>query len=307
VGGSEDAGFLEIQSLELEGLKMSKQKVVSLNISPMEIYEGRQMNGILGYDFLSRLVFEIDYSNNKIIFYDPKIFNYSGKGEALEIDLYGNTPHIKAIVDGKYEGMFNLDTGSRKSLDLNAPFVQEKGFLKKYPKAIEAFAGAGIGGQTKSLQARIKSIQIGSFLLKEPITGLSLAEEGAFKSEKTQGNIGGGILKRFKVIFDYEHKKVILEKNDSFDQKDELDKSGLMVIWKDRKFLINQIFKGTPTEKAKIEPGEEIISINDEPISKYTLSQLRELFTGKDGTKIKLQLKREDKQREVSFKLKSLI
>jgi hypothetical protein len=307
VGGSEDAGFLEIQSLELEGLKMSKQKVVSLNLSPMDIYEGREMDGILGYDFLSRFVFEIDYLNNKITFYDPKIFNYSGKGEALEIDLYGNTPHIKAIVDGKHEGMFNLDTGSRKSLDLNAPFVQEKGFLKKYPKAIEAFAGAGIGGQTKSLQARIKSIQIGSFLIKEPITGLSLAEEGAFKSEKTQGNIGGGILKRFKVIFDYEHKKVILEKNDLFDQKDELDKSGMMIIWKDGEFLINHIFKGTPAEKAKLEPGEEITSINDEPISKYTLSQLRELLSGKDGTKIKLQLRKDDKSREVSFKLKSLI
>jgi len=316
VGGSEDAGFLEIQSLELEGLKMSKQKLVSLNISPMEIYEGREMNGILGYDFLSRFVFEIDYQNNKITFYDPKIFNYNGRGETLELDLYGNTPHIKGIIDGKYEGLFTLDTGSRKSLDLNAPYVQEYEFLKKYPKAIEAFAGAGIGGQTKSLQARIKSIQIGSFLIKEPITGLSLAEEGAFKSEKTQGNIGGGILKRFKVIFDYEHKKVILEKNDLLEQKDELDKSGMMVIWKDGKFIINQIYKGTPAEKAKIEIGEEIISVNDEPVSKYSLSQLRDFFTGKDGTKIKLQLKKVDKSlttrrddnvREVTFKLKSLI
>ena len=316
VGGSEDAGFLELQSLELEGLKMSKQKLVSLNISPMEIYEGREMNGILGYDFLSRFVFEIDYENNKITFYDPKIFNYNGRGETLELYLYGNTPHIKGIIDGKYEGLFTLDTGSRKSLDLNAPFVQEYEFLKKYPKAIEAFAGAGIGGQTKSLQTRIKSIQIGNFLIKEPITGLSLAEEGAFKSEKTQGNIGGGILKRFKVIFDYEHKKVILEKNASFDQKDELDKSGIMVIWKDGKFIINQIFKGTPAEKAKIETGEEIISINDESVSKYSLSQLRDLFLSKDGTKIKLQLKKVDKSlttrgddnvREVTLKLKSLI
>jgi len=31
------------------------------------------------------------------------------------------------------------------------------------------------------------------------------------------------------------------------------------------------------------------------------------VLAGKDGTKIKLQLKKDDKQREVSFKLKSLI
>jgi len=316
VGGSEDAGFLELKSLELGELLMLKQKIVSLNLSPLDIYEGREMNGILGYDFLSRFVFEIDYQKNIITFYDPKIYNYTGKGEALEIELHHNTPHIKAIIDGKYEGMFNLDTGSRKSLDLHAPFVEEHEFLKKYPKAIEAFGGAGIGGQTKSLQTRIESIQIGSFLIKEPICGLSMAEEGAFKSEKTQGNIGGGILKKFKVIFDYDNKKMILEKNSSFEEKDEFDKSGLLIIRKDGKFLIHNVFKDSPAKKAKIKPGEEIISVNDEPVSKYSLSQLRELFTGKDGTKIKLQLKkvdkslttrREDKLREVSFKLRSLI
>jgi predicted aspartyl protease len=323
VGGSEDAGFLELNSLELGDLKMFQQKIVSLNLSPLNIYEGREIQGILGYDFLSRFVFEIDYQANIITFYEPKSFNYTGAGEVLEIELYGNTPHIKAIIDGEYEGLFNLDTGSRKSIDLHAPFVEKHGFLKKYTKTIEAFAGAGIGGQTKSLQTRIKSILIGNFLIKEPICGLSLAEEGAFKSEKTQGNIGGGILKRFKVIFDYEGKKIILEKNDLFDEKDELDKSGLLIVWKDGKFLIQNIFENSPARKAKIEPGEEIISINDEPVSRYTLSQLRDILTGKDGTKIKLQLKkvdkslttatpgsvprRDDKLREVSFKLKSLI
>jgi hypothetical protein len=307
VGGSEDAGFLELQSLQLGDLTMSQQKIVSLNLSPMNIYEGREMDGIIGYDFLSRFVFEIDYQNSRVTFYDPQSFNYTGKGEALEIELYGNTPHLKATVDGKYEGMFTLDTGSRKSLDLHAPFVKENGFLKRYPDAIEAFGGAGIGGETKSLQTRIKAIQIGNFTIKESITGLSLAEEGAFKSEKTQGNIGGAILKRFDVTFDYEHKKVFLEKNDYFDQKDEFDKSGLMILWKDGKFLIQRIYAGSPAEKAKIEPGEEIISINAEPVAKYSLSQLRDVLSGKDGTKIKLQLKKDDKSREVSFKLRSLI
>jgi predicted aspartyl protease len=307
VGGSEDAGFLELQSLQLGDLTMSRQKIISLNLSPMNIYEGREIDGIIGYDFLSRFVFEIDYQNSKLTFYDPQSFNYTGKGEALEIDLYGNTPHLKATVDGKYEGMFTLDTGSRKSLDLHAPFVKESGFLKRYPDAIEAFGGAGIGGETKSLQTRIKAIQIGNFTIKEPITGLSLAEEGAFKSEKTQGNIGGGILKRFDVIFDYEHKKVILEKNDYFDQKDEFDKSGLMIIWQNGKFMIQRIYAGSPAEKAKIEAGEEIISLNGDPAAKYSLSQLRDLLSGKDGTKIKLQLKKDDKSREVSFKLRSLI
>ncbi|HVP36728.1 MAG TPA: aspartyl protease family protein [Terriglobales bacterium] len=307
VGGSEDAGFLDLQSLQLGDLTMSKQKIISLNLNPMNIYEGREMDGIIGYDFLSRFVFEIDYQNSRVTFYEPQSFKYTGKGEALDIELYGNTPHLKATVDGKYEGMFTLDTGSRKSLDLHAPFVKENGFLKRYPDAIEAFGGAGVGGETKSLQTRIKAIQIGNFTIKEPITGLSLAEEGAFKSEKTQGNIGGGILKRFDVTFDYDHKKVFLEKNDYFDQKDEFDKSGLMIIWQDGKFLIQKTFAGSPAEKAKIQPGEEIISINEEPVAEYSLSQLRDLMSGKDGTKIKLQLKKDDKSREVSFKLRSLI
>jgi len=291
----------------LGDLMMSRQKLISLNLSPMNIYEGREMDGILGYDFLSRFVFEIDYENSRMTFYEPKSFNYTGKGDSLDIDLYQNSPHIKATVDGKYEGMFTLDTGSRKSLDLNAPFVKENGFFKRYPDAIEALGGAGIGGETKSLQTRIKAIQIGNFEIKEPITGLSIADEGAFKAEKTQGNIGGGILKRFKATFDYENRKVFLEKDDYFDQKDEFDKSGLMIIWQDGRFLIQRIYAGSPAEKAKIQEGEELIFVNGDPVTKYSLSQLRDVLSGKDGTKIKLQLKKDDKAREVTFKLKSLI
>ncbi|MDH4223683.1 MAG: aspartyl protease family protein [candidate division Zixibacteria bacterium] len=308
VGGSVDAGLTELQSLQLGELAMSNQKITSIDLSFLNTSEGKEVRGILGYDFLSRFVFEIDYQNSRITFYQPDIFKYSGTGESLEIELYNKIPSAKATIDGEYKGLFILDTGSGKSLDLNSPFVEEYKLLQKYPEAIEGFGCAGAGGEAKFLQARIKSIQLGSFLINEPICGLSVGtEKGVFKNEQTQGVIGAGILKRFKVIFDYEGKKIILEKNDSFYVRDEMDKSGLEFILKEGKYLVDKVYDNTSAKKASIEPGEEIISINDEPASKYTLNQLRDLFTGKDGTIIKLQLKKIDKLREVSFKLKSLI
>jgi hypothetical protein len=306
-GGSDSASLLKVNSVQLEDLLLREQNGVGFNLVPLEMYEGREINGILGYDLISRFVVEIDYYNKNITFYDPKNFQYSGQGEILDLEFSNNTPHIKAKIDGNYEGLFVLDTGSRKSLTLHAPFVKQHKFLEKYPNAIEAFAGAGIGGEAKALQTRIKSLQIGSFIINEPMTGLSTAQKGAFVSEKFQGSIGGGILKRFRVILDYGNKKMILEKNPSFNQKDEYDKTGMLILWKDKKFVVQQIVKNSPAEKAKIKMGDELLSLNGKPANAFTLEQMREMFQDKDGTVIKVEMKRGEGMKKFELKLKSLI
>ena len=61
VGGSVDAGFIELQSLQLGELALTKQKVASVDLSFLNTSEGKKVKGMLGYDFLSRFVFEINY------------------------------------------------------------------------------------------------------------------------------------------------------------------------------------------------------------------------------------------------------
>ena len=55
----------------------------------------------------------------------------------------------------------------------------------------------------------------------------SRAANGAFASTESQGNIGGMILEKFKIILDYKNNRVILEPNARFDDPIDYIRSGL--------------------------------------------------------------------------------
>lgn len=305
--GADKAMLLKINSIQLGDLLLQERNGVAINLATIEEYEGREINGILGYDVTSLFVVEIDYYNKNITFYDPKNFQYSGKGEKFDLEISANIPSIKARVDDEPEGSYVLDSGSRASLILYSPFVKEKKFLEKYPKATESLAGHGVGGAVQGFTARLKKIQLGSFVINEPVTFLSTAKEGALAMYKYQGNIGGVVLKQFKVVLDYKNKKMILEKNPSFGQREENDKSGMMLILKDKKIKVSQILKNSAAEKAKIETGDELLSLNGKPSNTLTLEKIREMFQDKEGTVIKMEIKRGEETKKFELKLKSMI
>jgi len=294
-------GFLQKQSLTL-----FNQTVTGISLSQVERFDGRKLDGILGYDFFKRFVVEIDYINHILTIYEPERFNYTGDGEVFKINLELNIPKIKAVVDGVYEGIFKIDIGNRNSLDLYAPFVKKHKFSERYPRCLETPIGFGVTGPVEGVVGRVKSFQLGSFLVKSPLTGFYL-NGSPFGSHKIAGRIGAGILKKFKVIFDYPHYRMILEKNTNYNLWDRYNTSGLQLIQDGRKILVYQVIKNSPAEKVKIKINDEILSINQIPVSNYSMQKIREILSQEEGTEIELRLKRKTKIKKVNLILKELI
>lgn len=307
VSFSDDVSFFRLDSIKIGNLAIFDQDVVGISLSPLNKFEGTAFDGILGYDFLQRFVVEIDYINQILTIYEPDKFNYTGEGEVLKLDLGWYLPKVKAVVDGEHEEMFEIDTGSRNSLDFSALFVKEHKLLEKYPKYLETSLGFGITGSIQGVVGRIGTFQLGSFLIKSPLTGFYLEDEKSFSSLKIAGKIGGGILKKFKVILDYLHYHMILEKNANYDLWDRYNTSGIQLIQDDQKILVYQVIKNSPAEKAKIKKDDEILSVNEVPVSNYSLQELRNILNQEEGTEIELLLKREAKIKKVKLTLKELI
>jgi hypothetical protein len=322
IRGCDDASFFKLDSIRIgsinpsqdgsgfaqnENLTLFNQTMTGISLGQVDKFDGEKLDGILGYDFFKRFVVEIDYLNHTLTIYEPEKFNYTGDGEVLKINLEWNIPKIKTVVDGEYEGIFKIDTGSRNSLDLYAPFVKKHKFLEKYPKYLETPVGFGITGATEGMVGRIKSFQLGSFFVKSPVIGFYLEDKDSFSSRKIAGKIGGGILKKFKVIFDYPHYRMILEKNTNYHRWDRYNTSGIQLIRDDGKILIYQVIKNSPAEVAKIKKDDELLSINDIPISNYSLQEIKEILNQKEGTKVELGLKRKGKTKRVNLTLEELI
>jgi outer membrane lipoprotein-sorting protein/predicted aspartyl protease len=305
--GTQEINLVSLSSVRFGDLVIDSVSAMTISLKPLSKYEGMPVDGILGYDIFSKFVVKVDYENQKLTLYEPSSFKYEGKGGILPITLEESHPHIKAKVDGQYEGNFVIDTGARSSLVLHTPFVQKYNLGAKTGKKIDVFSGIGIGGKAMGKLTRVKSVQIGSFNIPAPVTTLSSSEKGAFASEKIDGNIGGGILKRFTVIFDYPNKRMILEPNANFSYEDDFDMAGLWLTKDNDTTKVDFVVKDSPADKAGIKEGDVVVKINGQSTKDLLLRDIREMLRVGQGEKVSLIINSEGKEKNIKLKLKRLI
>lgn len=293
-GGGGGEGTIEVSFVNNITIKLAD---VSANVeiaavaplsSLLESHTGRRVHGVIGYDFISQYVIEIDYAAREINLYDPVGYSYSGKGEVIGLSIENNHPHIQAVVfhannDG-IEADFVVDTGASTGLSLSTPFVDHHGFITSGAATHEAFV-AGAGGIAKTPVGRVDHLQVGSFVIDRLVTYFSQDKGGAFAGMLgADGVIGADFLRRFTVIFDYQNERMILESNRHFNEPSEGDACSLtgMSITAEgsdlKTFRIESIIEGSPAAEAGIKERDVVLAVNGTPAEKFDLEQLHRTF-----------------------------
>lgn len=150
-GGTVAGAFVEGATISLPGVEADRQLIVAAPLDPMPTLFGRDVRGIIGNNFISHFVVEIDYADKTITFHDPDAYNLFGERDAIEVENRGDIPFVKVefSMNGRdtVTGWLEIDTGSNRIFDINRPFAEAHKLLTALPKnrMAEGVGGAGVG------------------------------------------------------------------------------------------------------------------------------------------------------------------
>ena len=309
-----DTSFIKGVSLSFAGVEMSNQTVVVFPPERTRQASDRVVDGVIGYTLFSRYVVEVDYQSRVVNLYEPKSYEYTGSGESIPIKVMGNVPfaRVKIPIEGgkPLEGEFIVDMGAgRFTLILNTPLVESRHLLAIAQKTVEELGAKGVGGDVKLLVGRLPQIQLGRFTFGSPVVYFAQDRKGAFASTEFSGVIGGELLSRFKVIFDYAHKRLYLEPNSRLTDAFEYDMSGIRIEAAGenlKTFRVKRVAENSPAFEAGVRQGDVILAVDGKPASELSLSQINQMFqqVGKEHV---LELISGEKTKQIRFNSRRLI
>ena len=284
--------MVSVAHVEIGGVSLEGQPFAAIDLAPlMRRVEGDDVAGILGYEIVRRLPVRIDYEHDILTLYRPRGFAPPHGAVRIPFTLHGRVPQVRASVDG-IEGAFDVDTGSRASLTLSAPFVDGHGLIAKYGATREVIAGAGAGGYARALLARVGKLALQGVDVEAPVTYLSSDARGPFADPALAGNIGYGVLRRFNVTFDYARSALYVEKNSHFAERDLHERAGLWLERGVRGFDVVDVVADSPAQAAGLVVGDVIVAVDGKPAKSMTLADARALLRGAPGTKLRLRPER---------------
>jgi predicted aspartyl protease len=303
-------------ALSLNGLDFSPGEI---NILPIDraisFSEGLRVEGLLGYDFFHSFVVTLDYVNQLLSIHEPATYSYSDEdvSSVLPLNIIRGHPFVSANLttdSGKHlSGTFLVDTGWRSALSLNAPFVAEHGFLSA-GTTIEAVTGVGIGGSQIEAVGRVAALQLGSFTIQSPVVNFSTAKAGILSETNMSGIIGGEVLRRFRVTFDYSRKQMVVQPNAHFTDPYEFDMSGLMMTAEGenlKTLRVHYVIKNAPGYEAGLRPGDIITAIDGQLAETISLERVRRLFKLRPEKECAISVLRGEQTLNMSLRLRRLI
>jgi hypothetical protein len=281
--------------LQFAGLEVSLPEIKVVDLFPFHLTFGRRVDGTLGYPVFARYVVAVDNEKRKLTFHNPKTFVYSGRGDRIPLTTEGKVPHImgklKVYGQPEVERSFMIDTGLARTT------VGDDLIAKSSSRKLEISTGVGLGKEKKGVASRVEKLQLGSFKI-----------EKAHGKTARWSAIGGGILSRFNMVFDYSRGQLILEPNSRFAEPYRYDACGMELrLAKDLKhFRVHAVLPDSPAAAAGVRAEDMIIAINGRTSAKYDLTEVQDLFMD-IGATYRLKIRRQQKEWEVTIKFRELI
>lgn len=310
-----DAYVTNNVSLTLPGVSGKGHALLVLDEDLLELRNnlGVDVHGILGYELFSRFIIKIDYKRKIMTLYTPDKFKPGKKFQELPMAIEDTKPFILTPITIDSKNMLTakllVDTGASHGLMLEP--TSDKRIVVP-PNQVSTILGRGLGGIITGKIGRVETFELAKYKLNHALTNFpdtnsyldTLKHALTFRN----GSLGGEILGRFTVVFNYPQGKLYLKKNSDFKKPFYLNLSGIELKAKGSRlnvFEIVDVRTLSAAEKAGIKPGDIVVAINGYPTQDLLLNQINALLNSSPGKRVRLEVERKKVKQKVEFRLES--
>jgi hypothetical protein len=275
--------------------------VLALHV--LERVYGMPMGGILGYDFISRFILDVDYASHTVTFH-PLSYQYRGKGAVIPFSLSDNTPYVEGSITVRGRSIpahFILDVGAADTATLTSPYVDRNGLValagdpRQQPRTLAGSEKEFFAPTT--IRRLLDEIRIGPVVLSHVYVNLSRGKSGAYSSDAFTGTIGQTILQRYHNILDYSRRRLFLEPGPDATVPFSERKSFGVTLLADgpdlKVFTVTAVGVNSPAGRAGLEKDDVISGVDGISPAELTLGKLRDLLT-QDGRQLVLRVHRDN-------------
>ena len=265
--------------------------VLLLDLAQHREASGLDIRGCLGMDFLSRHVVRLDFDRGRF-----SLLRSAGQeaGRRLPLKMEGGRAWVEAGVTGTASPeWFLIDTG-HVGLDSG----------RLHPELIRRLEQAGklrpvgartvetAGGRMEVKQGFVEGLKLGEFEHKGML----------FTSTRDCNALSLEFCARYLATFDFPGGAVYLRPSSRHASEDQVGGSGLGILRRGGKTVVEGVRDGSPAAKAGLLKGDELLSIDGRKAHEGSIVALGRLLCG-GGRTVRVVIRRGEEVREVALTL----
>jgi len=289
------------------GIEMPGQMVIAMDEARDTSSWG--WDGVIGKSIFDRYVVDIDFEHSVLSLYESGSFQARGF-KSIPMTLAAGIPTVEAQVENengeKVPVRLVVDLGAAQALSLQP----ETKRLMLPAKTITTIVGKGVQGEVEGRIGRIRNLRLGPFTLPSVVSSFAREEAGttcAGLGTGADGNLGNQVLRRFRVVFDYAHQRILLSPRPGYDRPFEHNMAGLVLRpRRDGSLSVRTVMEGSSAAEASIAPGDRILAIDGRELDSTRQEGLLDLFK-QDGATLRLTVERAGARFERPVTLRRMI
>lgn len=308
-GGAQPSSSVADVTIRIGDLSIHRDSLDTTDLAPISAQSGHPLQIILGFELFESCVVRFDYPAGIMDVWDRAHAPRSLPGVSVPMTLEDNHPYVIGVLTlprrAPLRGRFVIDTGSSASLIVAPDVAARDSLAHAFPRTLRV-VGRGVGGERSNRIGRAESLGLGGLRFERPLVIIPSLAAGQFSAPGTLGNIGGQLLARCRVTFDYRRRRVAFERGPDFDRPFEADMSGMSAVRGASGLTVRFVDPGTPASEAGVRVGDVVTSIDGEAAVGIEPERLR-LLMQREGRAVRLEILRGAEVRTVTLVLRRLI